>query len=95
MQEKVIEIIVYILNEMRNSKHINEIDIKRLNSDGYTDAEINTAFVMDILKDGSRWKKYLRDTVKKQNHTDFSIIRTEYFKHETKQVIWYRWRSLV
>ncbi|MDQ3193529.1 MAG: DUF494 domain-containing protein [Bacteroidota bacterium] len=44
MQPKIIEIIVYILTEIQNSKHINEIDTKKLNRDGYTEAEINTAF---------------------------------------------------
>lgn len=50
MQEKVIEIIVLILNEMRNSKQINDIDLKKLNKDGYTDAEINTAFAWIFSK---------------------------------------------
>lgn len=50
MQEKVIEIIVLILNEMRHSKQINEIDLKKLNKDGYTDAEINTAFAWIFSK---------------------------------------------
>lgn len=50
MQEKIIEIIVYILNEMRSSKRINEIDIKKLNNDGYTEAEINTAFAWIFSK---------------------------------------------
>ncbi|MEP7145997.1 MAG: DUF494 family protein [bacterium] len=44
MQPKIIEIIVYILTEIQNSKHINDIDTKKLNRDGYTEAEINTAF---------------------------------------------------
>ena len=50
MQEKIIEIIVFILNEMRNSKQINDIDLKKLNKDGYTDAEINTAFAWIFSK---------------------------------------------
>ncbi|MBK6877169.1 MAG: DUF494 family protein [Ignavibacteria bacterium] len=50
MQEKVIEIIVLILNEMRNSKGLEEIDVKRLSNEGYTDAEINTAFAWIFSK---------------------------------------------
>lgn len=50
MQEKIIEIIVYILNEMRNTKQINEIDLSKLNNDGYTNAEINTAFAWIFSK---------------------------------------------
>ncbi|CAN5604192.1 hypothetical protein BH10BAC5_BH10BAC5_29170 [soil metagenome] len=44
MQEKIIEIIVHILSEIRNSKHINELDLNSLKIEGYTDAEINSAF---------------------------------------------------
>ncbi|MEO8664369.1 MAG: DUF494 family protein [Ignavibacteria bacterium] len=50
MQPKIIEIIVYILTEIQNSKQINEIDLKKLNRDGYTEAEINTAFAWIFSK---------------------------------------------
>lgn len=50
MQEKIIEIIVFILSEIRNSKHIDEIDLIKLNKDGYTEAEINTAFAWIFSK---------------------------------------------
>lgn len=44
MQEKIIEIIVYILSEIKNSKQISDIDLKKLSKIGYTESEINTAF---------------------------------------------------
>ena len=44
MQDKIIEIIVYILNEVKESKKLNEIDYKFLYNNGYSDSEINTAF---------------------------------------------------
>ncbi len=44
MQEKIIEIIVHILSEIKNSKHIHELDLNTLKGEGYTDAEINSAF---------------------------------------------------
>ena len=44
MQEKIIEIIVYILGEIKNSKQISDIDLKKLAKIGYTESEINTAF---------------------------------------------------
>ena len=50
MQEKVIEIIVIILNEMRSSKGLKDIDVKKLSNEGYTDAEINTAFAWIFSK---------------------------------------------
>jgi Smg protein len=44
MQERIIEIIVYLVNEMRNNKSLGEIDIKVLEEGGYTQAEISSAF---------------------------------------------------
>ncbi len=50
MQEKVIEIIVFILSQLGESKGIGEIDIGKLSGDGYTDAEINSAFAWIFSK---------------------------------------------
>lgn len=44
MQEKVIEIIVYLVTEMRMRKELGEIDISTLSERGYTQTEISTAF---------------------------------------------------
>ena len=82
MQEKVIEIIVFILNEMRNSKHIDEIDLKRLNTDGYTDAEINTAFAWIFSKIDSGEKVFTNKESKSKSHRFFhsaeqNILSTE------------------
>lgn len=82
MQEKIIEIIVYILNEMRNSKHLNEIDIKGLNKDGYTDAEINTAFAWIFSKIESGEKLFTESAEYTKSHrffhnTEKSILSTE------------------
>lgn len=82
MQEKVIEIIVYILNEMRNSKHINEIDIKRLSTDGYTDAEINTAFAWIFSKIDAGEKLFNESSETSKSHRFFhsaekGILNTE------------------
>jgi uncharacterized protein Smg (DUF494 family) len=44
MQDKIVEIIVYILSEIKNLEQINEIDLERLAKIGYTENEINTAF---------------------------------------------------
>lgn len=82
MQEKIIEIIVYILNEMRNSKHINEIDLKKLNKDGYTEAEINTAFAWIFSKIESGEKLFNESSASNKSHRFFhnaeqNILSTE------------------
>ncbi len=43
MYEKVIEIIVYLMNEIRQNKRLGEIDLSALTQSGYTETEINTA----------------------------------------------------
>lgn len=44
MQEKIIEIIVYLVHEMRHDKRLGEIDLRALTDRGYTENEISTAF---------------------------------------------------
>ncbi|MBP9192078.1 MAG: DUF494 family protein [Ignavibacteria bacterium] len=56
MQEKVLEIIIMILNEIRESKQLSEVDLEKLNSEGYTEAEINSAFawIFSKIEDGEK-----------------------------------------
>ncbi|MBK8550157.1 MAG: DUF494 family protein [Ignavibacteria bacterium] len=79
MQEKIIEIIVYILSEIRNSKHISEIDLKRLNKDGYTEAEINTAFAW-ILSKIETGEKLLSDP-------SFTLKSHRFFHNAEKNIL--------
>jgi len=44
MQEKIVEIIVYLIHEMRHEKRLGEIDLRTLADRGYTENEISTAF---------------------------------------------------
>jgi uncharacterized protein Smg (DUF494 family) len=44
MQEKIVEIIVFLINEMRHDKRLGEIDLAQLSDKGYTENEISTAF---------------------------------------------------
>jgi uncharacterized protein Smg (DUF494 family) len=44
MKEKVVEILVYIMSEIRGKKPLNEIDLTDLKDRGYTQSEINAAF---------------------------------------------------
>lgn len=42
--ERVIEIIVFLLTELKESKQLSEVDLQKLTKLGYTQNEINTAF---------------------------------------------------
>ena len=42
--EKVLEIIVFLLTELKRNKQLSEVDLKLLEKQGYTQNEINTAF---------------------------------------------------
>jgi uncharacterized protein Smg (DUF494 family) len=44
MQERIVEIIVYIIHQIRNDKRIGEIDLHVLSDRGYTQNEISMAF---------------------------------------------------
>ncbi len=45
MQERIIEIIVHILNEIRNyNRTLQNIDVKKLEKLGFSDTEMNAAF---------------------------------------------------
>lgn len=43
MSEKIVEIIVFVISELRQNKQISEIDIDSLLDLGYTNSEISTA----------------------------------------------------
>ncbi|MDB5034886.1 MAG: hypothetical protein JWQ98_2127 [Chlorobi bacterium] len=44
MNERIIEIILYLITQIRKDTPIESIDVKHLATDGYTDVEIGTAF---------------------------------------------------
>jgi uncharacterized protein Smg (DUF494 family) len=44
LYEKIIEIIVFLLSELKNNKQLTEVDMHKLENLGYTQNEINTAF---------------------------------------------------
>jgi uncharacterized protein Smg (DUF494 family) len=44
LYEKIIEIIVYLLSELKANKQLTEVDMHKLENLGYTPNEINTAF---------------------------------------------------
>jgi uncharacterized protein Smg (DUF494 family) len=44
MQERIVEIILFLVNEMRSNKRLNDVDVSSLTRDGYTQSEISSAF---------------------------------------------------
>jgi uncharacterized protein Smg (DUF494 family) len=68
LYEKIIEIIVYLLGELKNNKKLNEIDFKNLVSLGYTQTEINTAFSWIYTKIYSGDRVFISDTKKSHSH---------------------------
>jgi len=44
MQERIIEIILFLVNELRSNKHLNDVDVSMLTRNGYTQSEISSAF---------------------------------------------------
>ena len=44
MQERIVEIILFLINELRSNKRLNDINVSLLTSDGYTQSEISSAF---------------------------------------------------
>ena len=44
MYERVVEIIMFLVNELQSTKQLSEVDISVLSKSGYTQSEISTAF---------------------------------------------------
>ncbi len=44
MKEKVVEILMYLMSEMQDSKGLSEVDMDELHNRGYTQSEISAAF---------------------------------------------------
>jgi uncharacterized protein Smg (DUF494 family) len=72
MFERVVEIIIYVINALRTSKKISEIDTKELSKLGYTSSEISTAF--SWLVDKLEFESDLLDTEKLRTTKSFRIL---------------------
>jgi len=44
MVQRIIEIIIYVISELKSKKQFDEIDLEKLKNLGYTNSEISTAF---------------------------------------------------
>ena len=67
LYEKIIEIIVYLLSEMKKNKQLGEIEVEQLSNLGYTQNEINTAFSWIYSKIYAGEKIFTDETVKSRS----------------------------
>ncbi|MBI4429540.1 MAG: DUF494 family protein [Ignavibacteriales bacterium] len=44
MQERIVEIILFLVSELKSNKQLSEVDVSLLTNSGYTQSEISTAF---------------------------------------------------
>ena len=44
MHERIVEIIMFLVNELRSDKQLSDVDVSFLTQSGYTQTEISTAF---------------------------------------------------
>jgi uncharacterized protein Smg (DUF494 family) len=68
MQEKIVEILVYLIGELRNNIPINDIDLSVLSKKGYSTTEISTAFnwLYEKISDG---ENIITDTAPSSPHS--------------------------
>ncbi len=84
MQDKVIEIIVYILSEIKEIKQLNDININSLTDKGYSDSEINTAFAWIFSKLDEGELIFENEIVKTRSHRFFNIAENKIFSVDAK-----------
>ncbi len=75
MQERIIEILVYVLTEVkRTKKTVAEIDLTLLVQQGYTQQEISTAFAWLNNRQQSSDEKILVRSAKEENSGSFRFL---------------------
>ncbi len=81
--DKVLEIIIYILNELKHQKNFNDIDYSVLTKIGYTDSEINTAIAW-ISSQIQEDEKYLLKILNLLNPFVFYIRLSKNYLHRMR-----------
>ncbi len=64
MHERIVEIILFLVNELKSSKQLSDVDVSMLTENGYTQSEISTAFswLFERLSVGQQLVKPTQDT---------------------------------
>jgi Smg protein len=84
MQDKVIEIIVYVLSEIKEIKQLDEINVNELTDKGYSDSEINTAFAWIFSKLDEGKLIFKEENGKTKSHRLFNLTENKIFSVESK-----------
>ena len=84
LYEKIIEIIVYLLGELKKNKQLGDIELENLSHLGYTQNEINTAFSWIYTKIYAGEKIFNDETAKNRSFrmlhdVEKSVITPEAF----------------
>jgi uncharacterized protein Smg (DUF494 family) len=82
MQERIVEIIVYLVKELQANKRLHDVDMSSLTKDGYTQSEISTAFSwiferMITLENMTKPSSAGDDSHRQLNDTERQIIRPD------------------
>jgi uncharacterized protein Smg (DUF494 family) len=72
MFERIIEIIIYVVNELHRNNSLNNINLEQLQNLGYTNSEISTAlsWIIDKLEDNNN----IFQNSKKSQSASFRIL---------------------
>ncbi len=89
MYEKIIEIIVYVIQQVRQNKSLNDLNIEDLQSKGYSNSEISTA--LSWLIDKSEITERLFPVPETSNQESFRVL------HDTEKEIFTKdaWGELI
>lgn len=84
MQDKVVEIIVYILSEIKEIKQLSEINVDSLAEQGYSDSEINTAFAWIYSKLDEGELLFKDESEVSRSHRLFNPVESKIFTVDAK-----------
>ena len=83
MKERIVEILIYIMSELRGSTAMGEIDLRDLRNKGYTQSEINAAlsWLSDTMQTGengaSKISRPSAGSKRILHETERNVITTE------------------
>ena len=76
MQEKIVEILVYLISELRKNTPIGDIDLSVLSKKGYSTSEISTAFNW-LYEKVTHGDAIITDTARSSIHSHRSLHEAE------------------